>query len=221
MSVGDHEANIVGDGADISDVIVIRSSSSRMTRMNCARSGISISDAFPSPGRTPRRGRTPESPETLSARNTALVNGEIFEELLGSLMRVEHAQLQVEDGLAGHGEVEVAGLDDAGVNGADRNLEDAFTVSGPIDVPLAFKRGQNGVERKILAQRMHIGPVIVERHSARIGMPCGFESEPILNFAFLPIDGGLLRCQRRERGMVNGMGALRITQDGSPTRSKT
>ena len=54
------------------------------------------------------------------------VDGQVLEELLGALVRVEHAQLQVQDGLAGDGEVEVAGLDDAGVDRADGNLKDAF-----------------------------------------------------------------------------------------------
>ena len=78
------------------------------------------------------------------------VNGETLEELLGSLVRIEHAELQVEDRLTGDGEVEVAGLDDAGVNGADRNLEDALSVGRPVDVPFSFKRGQHGFERKTL-----------------------------------------------------------------------
>ncbi len=110
-------------------------------------------------------------------------------------MRVEHAQLQVQDGLAGDGEVEVAGLDDAGMNRADRNLKDALAERGPIDVPLALKRWQHGVERKVLAQRMHVGPVIVQRHAPRIRMPGGFQAEPILNLALLPVDGRQLRGQ--------------------------
>ena len=126
------------------------------------------------------------------------MDGKILKQLFGSLVRVEHAQLQVQDGLAGDGEVEVAGLDDAGMNRADRNLEDALPVRGPVDVPLPLKRRQHGVERKILAQRMHVGPVIVERHAPWIRMPCGFQAEPILNLALLPVNGRQLRGQRRE-----------------------
>ena len=50
----------------------------------------------------------------------------VLEKLLGAFVRVEHAELQVEDRLAGHREVEMARLDDAGVHGADGNLKDAF-----------------------------------------------------------------------------------------------
>ncbi len=123
-------------------------------------------------------------------------------------MRIEHAQLQVEDGLAGDGKIEVAGLDDAGMNRANRNVEDAFSVRGPVDVPLTFERRQHGVEREILAQRMHVGPVIVQGHAPRIGMSDGFEAEPILNLALLPVDGRQLGGQRRERGMIGGNGRL-------------
>ena len=66
-------------------------------------------------------------------------------------MRVEHAELQIEDRLAGDGKVEVAGLDDAGMNRTNRYLEDAFSVGRSVDVPFSFKRGQHGVERKTLA----------------------------------------------------------------------
>ena len=79
------------------------------------------------------------------------VDREILEQLLGSLVRVEHAELQVQDGLAGHGEIEVSGLDDAGMNRADRNLEHALSICGPVDVPLPLKRRKHSVEWKILA----------------------------------------------------------------------
>jgi hypothetical protein len=221
MSVGNHESNIVGDGSDIGDVICnsfqFEQNGAHELRafrdldLRCLLDGLAECRAV---------GERRIARNALGQKHGA-VNGEILEELLGSLVRVEHAELQIEDRLAGDGEVEVAGLDDAGVNGADRNLEDALTVSGPVDVLLAFKRGQHGVERKILAQRMHIGPVIVERHAARIRMPCGFEAEPILNFAFLPVDGGQLRCQRRERGMVARNGSLQDHPGWVADRSKT
>ena len=55
---------------------------------------------------------------------------------------------------------------------------------------------------------MHVGPVIVERHAPWIRMPNGFEAEPILNLAFLPVDSRQFRGQRLERGMVRGNGNL-------------
>ena len=221
MGVGDREAHVVGDSSDIGDVIC-NALEFEKNRAHELRALGNLDLRRPLDGlaecRAVGEGRVARN--ALGQKHRA-VDGEILEELLGSLVRVEHAQLQVEDGLAGDGEVEVAGLDDAGMNRADRNLEDALSVSGPVDVPLAFKRRQHGVERKILAQRMHVGPVIVERHAARIRMADGFEAEPILNLALLPVDGRQLRGQRREGGMSSGMGAFRITQVGSPGRSKT
>ena len=73
------------------------------------------------------------------------VNGQVLEELLGALVRVEHAQLQVEDGLARHGEIEMAGLDDAGMHRPHGNLKDAFAQRGPVDVLLAFEGRQHRV----------------------------------------------------------------------------
>ncbi len=176
--------------------------------MNCARAGTSISAARSTAWQNAAPWEKAESPEMLSAKKDCAVNGEILEELFGSLVRVEHAQLQVEDRLAGDGEIEVAGLDDAGMNRADGNLEDAFAVGRPVDVPLAFKRGQHRFERKALAHRMHVGPVIVERNAARIRMPNGFEAKPILNLALLPVDCWQLRGQRREGGKSLGNGSL-------------
>ena len=208
MGIGNHETNVVGDGAHIGDVI--------FNPFQFEQNGAH-------PLRT-RRNRDSRSPLHRLAESRAMrerriagdalgekdgaVDGKIFKKFLGSLVRVEHAQLQVQDGLARDGEVEVAGLDDTGMNRADRNVEDALSVRGPVDVPFALEWRQHGVERKILAQRMHVGPVIVERHAPRIGVPGGFQAEPILNFALLPVDGRQLRGQRRKRRMIRGNGSF-------------
>ena len=42
---------------------------------------------------------------------------------------------------------------------------------------------------KSLAQRMHVGPVVVQGDAAGIGMAVGFQAEPILDLALLPVDG--------------------------------
>jgi len=51
---------------------------------------------------------------------------------------------------------------------------------------------------------MHVWPVIVQRNAPRVGMPCGFQSKPVLDLALLPVDGGELRGQRRKRGILRG-----------------
>jgi hypothetical protein len=66
---------------------------------------------------------------------------------------------------------------------------------------------------------MHIGPVIVERDATRIRMTGRFQAEPILNLALLP-EGNSAASDGKE-GNRSRMGALRITQLGSPGRSNT
>ncbi len=198
MGIGNHESHVVGDGAGIGDVIRnsfqfkqngaqklcprrdldFRCPLDGLAECSCVREGRIARNAF---GQKDRAG-----------------DGETLEELLGSLVRVKHTELQVQDRFAGDGEVEVAGLDDAGMNRADRNVKDALAVRWPVDVPLALERGQHGVEREILAQRMHVGPVIVQRHAPRIRMPGGFQAEPVLNLALRPVDARQLRGQRRK-----------------------
>jgi len=77
--------------------------------------------------------------------------------------------MQIQDGLTRNRKIEMAWLDDAGMNRTDRNVKDALSIRRPIDVPLTFERRQHCVERKILEQRMHVGPVIMQRHAPWIG----------------------------------------------------
>src|ERR1035441_4831890 len=94
------------------------------------------------------------------------------------------------------------GLDDAGMDGAHGNLEDALAQGGAIDVALAFEGGQDLAQRKALEQGMDVGPVVVERDAPWIGMTGGFEAEPILDLALLPVDGGQLGGERWEMRLV-------------------
>ena len=64
---------------------------------------------------------------------------------------IEHAQLQIEDWLAGNGEVEVARLDDACVNRSDGDVKDAFAERGTIDVLFSFERRQHRVDGEVLS----------------------------------------------------------------------
>ncbi len=129
MSVGNHESHVVGDGADIGDVIC-NSFQFEQNGAHELRTRRNLDLRRPLDGLAECRavGEGRIAGNALGQKHRA-VDGKILEELLGSLVRVEHAQLQVEDGLAGDGEVEVAGLDDAGMNRADRNLEDALSVA--------------------------------------------------------------------------------------------
>src|ERR1019366_7156753 len=63
---------------------------------------------------------------------------------------------------------------------------------------------QHLAQRKTLEQGMDVGPVVMERDAPRIGMTSGFEAEPVLDLALLPVDGGQLGGERREMRLVGG-----------------
>ena len=198
MRVGHHESDVGGDRPDIADVVADafqfqqdRPHDARARGKFDLRGGL---DGLAERGSV-REGRIAR--DALRQENGAM-DGHVFEQLLGALVGIEHAQLQIQNRLAGHGEIEVAGLDDAGMDRSHRNLEDAFPQRGPVDVALSFERRQHLAQGKILAQGMNVGPVIVQRDAARIGMSAGFQAEPVLDFAFLPVHRGQVGGERRK-----------------------
>src|ERR1051325_2180482 len=112
---------------------------------------------------------------------------DVLKEFLGSLVSVKQADLEIEDGLAGDAEEEVARLDDAGMDRPDRHLEHALAFDLAEFVPLALKWRQNGFQIEVLAQRIDLGPVVVQRATARIGMSLELEAEQVLNLTLLPV----------------------------------
>src|SRR5579863_6204191 len=119
-------------------------------------------------------------------------------------MGVEHSKLQVEYRLACHCETEMAGFDGPRMDRPHRNLKDTFSQSRPVDVAFSFKRWQYGVYRKVLAQRVNIGPIVVQGHSSGIRMSDGSQSKPVLDFAFLPVHSGQFGRERWKPGIVGG-----------------
>src|ERR1017187_5504943 len=189
MRVGDDEAHIHGDGPDIANVVI-----DALQFQQDGSHELGAGGDFHPAGLFHRlaegRGVGKRRVARYALRQEhALLRGEPFEELLRPLVGVEHAELQVQDGLARDGEVEVAGFDDAGVYRSHGDLEDAFPQRRTVDVLLALESRQLRIERKILAQRVYVGPVVVQRHAPRIGVAFGFDAEPVLDLAFLPVDG--------------------------------
>src|SRR5689334_3389247 len=114
----------------------------------------------------------------------------MFEKLLGALVGVEHPELKIKDRLAGHGEIEMAGFDNSRVNRPYRYLKYTFPHGGPEDVALTRKSRQARRYQEVLAQRMDVRPIVVQRDSARVRVPGGLQSEPVLNLALLPVQCG-------------------------------
>src|ERR1017187_8304537 len=189
MRVGDDEAHIHGDGPDIANVVI-----DALQFQQDGSHELGAGGDFHPAGLFHRLAEGRGVGKRRVARYTlrqeyALLRGKLFEELLRPLVGVKHAELQVQDGFARDGEVEVAGLDDAGVYRSHGNLEDALAQRWPVDVLLALEGGQRRIERKILAQGVHIRPVVVQGHAPRIGVAFGLDAEPVLDLAFLPVDG--------------------------------
>jgi hypothetical protein len=97
--------------------------------------------------------------------------------------------LKVEYWFASDSEAEVARFDDASVNGSDRDLKDAFAQSWPVDVPFALKRGKHAMEWEVFSQGMNVRPVVMKSNTPWIRVPLELDTEPILDFAFLPVQG--------------------------------
>ena len=117
-------------------------------------------------------------------------------------MGVKHPQLQIQNRLARDAEQEMPRLDDARVNRADGHLKNPLAFHGNELVALALKRRQLRPQIKILAQRMHVRPVVVQRAAARVRMADQFQAEQILHFAFLPVDAGNGVRERRKLRFV-------------------
>src|SRR5665213_642281 len=142
---------------------------------------------------------------TLGEKNS-FVNRQPLEELFGAFMRVEHSKLQVEYRFPSNRETEMAGLDGTRMDRSHGNLKDTFSQSGPVDVAFSFKRRQYRVYRKILAQGVDIGPIVVQRHPTGIRVADGSQSKPVLDFAFLPVRCGQFGRERWKPGIVGGYG---------------
>src|SRR5690242_9877496 len=97
-------------------------------------------------------------------------NWHVLEYFFRALVGVEKANLEIEDRFARDAEQEMAGLDDAGVDRADRHLENAFAFDGAKLMTLTLEGKQLRLEREILTQGIDFRPVIVQGATARIGM---------------------------------------------------
>jgi hydrogenase-4 component F len=115
-------------------------------------------------------------------------------------MRVEEANLQVEDRFARDAEKEVAGLDNPRVDRADRDLKNTFALDGTEFVALALEWGELGVECKIFAQGIDFRPIamrlafimIVLGYGTKAGLapmhtwkPDAYEEAPVPTAAML------------------------------------
>ena len=109
----------------------------------------------------------------------------------------------------------MAGFDDAGVHRADGHLENPLAFHLSEFVPDTLERRQHRPQVEILAQRINLGPVVVQRAAPRIRMTQQFQAEQVLHFPLLPVhrvDG------IRERGELRFVGRHWHAQREEPMR---
>ena len=201
VRIGDHEADVRGDGSDIGGVVV----DAFQLEQNRAHPGSGLRKLHAAdPLHRLAKGRAVRNAgvagDAFGQRNRVR-HRQVLESFFDALVHVEHAQLKVQNRLARHGEAEVSRFDDAGVYRPHRNLKDALPQGRPVDMRFTFERRQRGIDGKTLAQRMNVRPVVVQRDAAWIGMARGFDAEPVLDLAFLPVE-------RRNLGRHRGEGAM-------------
>src|SRR6266511_5908630 len=96
----------------------------------------------------------------------------------------------------------MARLDNPGVHWSDRHLKDAFAFDRAELVSLALKRRELRAQVEVLAERIDLRLVVVQRAAARVGMADQFEPEQVLDFTLLPVDGVYGVGQRSELRFV-------------------
>ena len=139
MRVGHHKADVGSDRSDIADVIADALQFQEDGPHDAgARGKLDTGGVL---NRLAERGSVGESRIARDAfrQEDGAMDRHVFEQLLGALVRIEHAQLQIQNRLARHREIEVARLDDSGMHGSDGDLKNSFPQRGAIDMALPFE----------------------------------------------------------------------------------
>ena len=105
-----------------------------------------------------------------------------LEELFQAPVDEPQSGLESQHGFAGDGEAEMAGFDQPGVHGADRDLIHPWSLDG--DEREMAKAFEFGCGRGVAAHRIPVlGPVGMPHQSARFGMPDGPDPVQVCHFA--------------------------------------
>src|SRR5690349_11410620 len=97
----------------------------------------------------------------------------------------------------------MAGLDDAGMNRADRDFEDAFAldVTKPV---LALLPAERLIPQELFHQWMDaLGPVFVANQAAEIRMALRDQPEQISNFSLIPLRRVDVRGNRGKEALLS------------------
>ncbi len=140
MRIGDHEADICGDCADVRNMIANsfelqkdRSYDQRPERH------FHLGSSFDGLAECCSMGKA-GIPGNALREKYRLWYGQLLEELFRTFMRIEHAKLQIKNRLPSHRETKMPGLDDPCMNRPYGHLKNTFTQSGPVDVAFSLER---------------------------------------------------------------------------------
>ena len=128
--------------------------------------------------------------------------GAALDQLLETAMDEAQPSVEVEDALADRREAEVAGLDDAGMDRADRELVDAFAVDLKRD-EMAIGLGRPDIAWDVLAEWVVAArPALVEDKPAWIWMTDRHDPEQVLRLTLVPVGRWHERADRRVRRLA-------------------
>src|SRR5215813_1941607 len=104
-------------------------------------------------------------------------DGQVLEQFFCPFVHIKHPQLQVEDWFARYAEKKVSRLDNARVDRSHGHLKNtlAFHLTKFMPWPVELRKFRAQIE--ILAQRIDLRPIVVQRTAARVRMANEFEAE--------------------------------------------
>src|SRR5271165_1921628 len=139
MGICDDKADICRNGPNVADMIADSFQFQQDgPHHQTAQRHFNVGRAFDGLTKSCSVGKTRISRNALSQKNS-FVYGQSLKEFFGALVRIEHSELQIEDGFARHREIEVARLDDSSMDRSYRHLQDTFTESWPVDVAFSLE----------------------------------------------------------------------------------
>src|SRR5438445_4485799 len=206
VRVAEAESCVVDDHAHVADVVV---------------DPLELEEDDAEPARPRRHGASGERLERLAVgedvpetgvpgdplgERRRLVERKRLEELLRALVDEAESRLEIHDRLSLDAEAKVPGLDDAGVDRPDGDLEDALTLDMTERKRLA-RIDEVRARRRVAPQRViALRPVLMEGQRPEIRMPVRDEAEQVVDLALKAAgcertrrEGGKARCGRRNR----------------------
>ena len=192
LRMHEREGSIVADGADVAEMIgqpfqlghqrAQIDRARRRLHLQCGFDGLGEGEGISD--RAVARGARGELGGLLQRRAA--------HQRLDALVHITEPLLQPHHVLAIGGEAEMAGLDDAGMHGPDRNLMQRLAFGGEERV------GRRRLRRLRLSERMRHIPEAEIEPRPRVGRADRFVSEQAADGAFEPDGGGMPGADARE-----------------------